>query len=77
MGKGHRIKIVNEYWNLLYSRNMTQRHERLVRRSTVYAEVVRLCGLVKAERMLLECPREDRDRAENTSRDILLRAGKL
>ena len=71
MGKGHRIAAIKKYEFYLYSRNMTQRFERQVRRSELYAEVVRLCGLAEAERMLLQCPREDRERAKNTSRDIL------
>jgi hypothetical protein len=39
---------------------MTPRFERQVRRSELYAEMIRLCGAVLTEKMLEECPRERR-----------------
>ena len=57
MGKGHRNRVRKDYIALIYSKNMTRRHERAVRSSLEYEEVVRLCGLEEAERLLDEAPR--------------------
>lgn len=60
MGKGHRVATKKKYVLLLYSRTMNNRFERKVRRDPVFAEMVRLYGLVYTEKLLIECPRTDR-----------------
>ena len=57
MGKGHRNRTVRAFTELIYSRNMTPRFERQVRRHPLYQEVVRLIGAAEVEKILDICPR--------------------
>jgi hypothetical protein len=66
VGKGHRIQVEKAFVRLIYSRNMTRRHEKAVLASPLYAEMARLCGLEKTQRLLDEAPRSWRNRTPCT-----------
>ena len=63
MGKAHRLRTIRAFTELIYSRDMTPRFERQVRRAALYAESVRLVGQAEVERMLDTCPRPVRNQS--------------